>query len=187
MLANVFLQVSASFHYSCKLVEPKSSYLKEEICKDSMRGKLRVEIVWFCYVAFCQNLPCLIVHFVKVAGFYLCGEQKAPAGRIEGSWSIIRQLIPLLKKCSLRRRISCAIFTAVRKYCATVKLTHILGLGYPLSFNISPLGHLSACPQRRPIHLLVSLLIIQVVTAGGVVAALFPTITPVCRWLWYWL
>lgn len=54
-------------------------------------------IAWFCYVALCQNLPCLMVHFVKVAGFYLSDEQKAPAGRIRGSWGIICHLIPLLK------------------------------------------------------------------------------------------
>lgn len=91
-------------------------------------------IAWFCYVALCQNLPCLMVHFVKVAGFYLSDEQKAPAGRIRGSWGIICHLIPLLKKCSLRRRKSCAIFTVLRKYCATVKLTHTLGVGYSFHF-----------------------------------------------------
>lgn len=55
------------FAYSCKSVEPKSTDLKGELCKVSVRGKHRDEIAWFCYIVLCQNLPCLIACFVKVA------------------------------------------------------------------------------------------------------------------------
>lgn len=74
----------------------------------------------------------------------------------------------------------------MRKYCATVKLTYTLGVGYPLSFPYFATGTLVLSSQLalssgdggwRPIHLLVSLLMVQVLTSGRVVAALFPTMT----------
>lgn len=96
------------FPYSCQSVEPKSTDLKGELCKVSVGGKLRDGIAWFCYIVLCQNLPCLIVHFVKVAGFYIYGERQTPAGL--GTWSSFVCVSPFVDKMlSWEKKILCCV------------------------------------------------------------------------------